>query len=608
MALFDSDGTTPAQATGTTVKLREAALGTDVTDPGVSGFSAGIVWFTNASVNNDYIYVNASADPVTAKIYVFGEASGSVEMAEAITLTNGAGNGPAWVRSTATNWNRLRAVLLTEVAAGVNVTIAGVAASTDVALYPTLSSLRTYYGTNTAIAFTALNPNLGMTPANLDWSEFGGASVLGVTALYSANLQACIDAWNNGSKYVTAARTSFVGRSYDFSFVAQNAHAYTITIASPTIGTQVIKYLSDGSATTAEIAAGFLASFQAHAGGALNESVEVSNPTSTTLRVTSLSPKMPVPVPNDANIVVTATAGVTPAGAGTAPYQGGPWYLSGGDNGTVTAAGYLKAIDLLQSIFVNTIVMDAGQLSVIEYLGAHCKAMLGSMERDAKVGLTGTGTATLPTFTELKAAAISLNNKDVQLFGQSVDVNNTAAVRTTFMPWMQGCIAAGMQAGGPVGTPLTNKQVRASSVSQDSSWNPTDDGEQALDAGVCFMERQPDRSIKITRSVTTYLAEANLAYIEASVNDTINYSVYNLRQDLKTMVGRKGTLRTVSAIKSRARKSLDKRVEEEALNGYSLGTITLSNDVCRVPVDMEVPVPVNFILPQVYVHSTTIEV
>lgn len=292
-----------------------------------------------------------------------------------------------------------------------------------------------------------------------------------------------------------------------------------------------------------------------------------------------------------------------------------PVFLSGGIEGSATSATYLAALNLLKKTRINSIVLLTQDAAVHADGDAHCAYMggVGRSERDLFVGLLGDGVntpplpTTLSTKAEIKAQIIALNSRHTRAFAQSIERYNTAGVRASFYPHFQAAIAAGMQAGSPVGTPLTHKYANVLSIAQSTGatgWNPTDDSEEMIQAGLCFMENVEGVGRRIKRNITTYLISSNLAYIEGSVNEAVNYSVYNFRTNLEWAVGRKGFSGTVNATKSIATNTLGLLVGEEVLVAFQSLDVELIVDVMEVSVQIAPVLPINFV--KSTIHLVTI--
>lgn len=308
--------------------------------------------------------------------------------------------------------------------------------------------------------------------------------------------------------------------------------------------------------------------------------------------------------------LVTATRGTTnkrPANIATAAF------LSGGAEGTATSSDYQAALDLLKDVDVSTIVPLTGDPAVHTALNSHCVYMAGQgkSERDGIVGLvaltgsTPTTPIAAPTKASLKDQILALNSRHLRACAQTITRFNTAGTRTVFAPYFQAVIAAGMQAGSTVGTSLTRKTANVVAIAQDSTWKPSDDANELIQAGLWFMESHRT-GIRCVRNVTTYLQDNNLAYTEASVNEAANFAVFNFRNNLESVVGKKGFAGTIAAARSAATSILSLMVTEGVITQFQSLTVELSGDTLVVAVEIAPVIPINFVTATV--HLVTLPV
>jgi len=297
------------------------------------------------------------------------------------------------------------------------------------------------------------------------------------------------------------------------------------------------------------------------------------------------------------NSQLVTAARATGATGGAPSNTTSPIFLSGGIEGTTSFANWQAALNWLKQIRVNSVVALTGDPAVHAAVDAHCAYMggIGRSERDGFVGLLNTGLTAVPTKAEAKTQIIDLNSRHIRACAQAVDRFNTQGVRTTFPPYFTAAVAAGMQAGSPVGTSLTFKQPNVLNFSQDTSWNPADDAEELIQAGLLFMENVEGVGRRWVRNVTTHLSSNNLAFIEGSVNEAANYSVYTFRTAMEYAVGRKGFAGTVNAAGGVAIGELGLLVDEGILVQYRSLDIELIADVLEVSVEIAPVIPINFV-------------
>jgi hypothetical protein len=281
-------------------------------------------------------------------------------------------------------------------------------------------------------------------------------------------------------------------------------------------------------------------------------------------------------------------------------------FLSGGSEGTPTFTNWQNALNLLKQVRVNSIVVLTGDPAVHAALDAHCAYMggIGRSERDGFVGLLNTALTDVPTKTEAKAQIVNLNTRHIRACAQAITRFNTEGEQTEFLPPFQAAIAAGMQAGSAVGTSLTYKFANVLGFKQHTSWNPTDDSEELVQAGLLFMENVEGVGRRWVRNVTTHLSSNNIAFVEGSVNEAVNFAVFNFRTNLEFAVGKKGFAGTVNASKSVAIGTLGLLVDAEVLTAYNGIDVELIVDVLEVSANISPVIPINFIKSTIHLVTT----
>lgn len=272
-------------------------------------------------------------------------------------------------------------------------------------------------------------------------------------------------------------------------------------------------------------------------------------------------------------------------------------FLSGGAEGAASSTDWQTGLNWLKRIRVNSVVVLTADPAVHAMVDAHCAYMCGygRSERDGFVGILNAGLTGLATKTETKAQIVNLNSRHIRVCAQNVQRYNTAGELETFDPMFAAALAAGQQAGARVGTPLTSKFVNALGFNQHSSWNPTDDADEMVQAGLLFLDTVESVGRKWVRNVTTHLSSNNLAYIEGSVNQAANYAAYEFRTAMEAAVGKAGFAGTVNAANDLARAKLALLVDEGPLVTWRSLALELVSDVMDVSVEMAPVTPVNFV-------------
>jgi hypothetical protein len=303
---------------------------------------------------------------------------------------------------------------------------------------------------------------------------------------------------------------------------------------------------------------------------------------------------------NESSLVsaaVAASSTTYPANTAT------PLFLTGGIEGATTFSNWQAALDLIRDERVNSIVILTSDEAVHAAAVSHCVYMAGPgrSERDCLLG-AASGT----TLTQAKARAVALNTRHARLFVQDVERFNTAGVREQFPPYFTACVAAGMQAGAPVGTSLTFKYPNVLDViGDDTTFTVRDDASDLIQSGLCVLEKVPNIGHRFLRNVTTHLIDDNLAYVEASVNAAVNFAAYELRTALEIAVGKPGFAGTVNAALGVSVGILGQLVGAGAITAYRNLTIELTDDVMTVDVEIAPIIPVNFVRTTLHLVSAS---
>lgn len=302
---------------------------------------------------------------------------------------------------------------------------------------------------------------------------------------------------------------------------------------------------------------------------------------------------------NTSSLVTAAKA----TGASAPPDNtASPLYLSGGVEGTTQFSDWQAALDVLRDELVSTVVVLTSDASVHAAAVTHCNYMAGAgrKERDMVVG-----TAAGVNKAAAQSAAVALNTRHARLLFQEIQRYNSEGEKEWFPPYMYAAAVAGAQAGSAIAESLTFKYFKALATRQDSTIVLQDDANELIQSGLWFLEEVPNTGFRNIRNITTHLIDNNLAYIEASVNEAVNYATYNLRTALEVAVGRKGFQATVNQTLAVAISMLAQLVDAEVITNWRNLAITLTGDVFEVDVEIAAVTPVNFVKTKLHVVSAT---
>lgn len=303
-------------------------------------------------------------------------------------------------------------------------------------------------------------------------------------------------------------------------------------------------------------------------------------------------------------VSVSAAEGAT----GEPDNTSGALFLAGGVEGTTLFADWQAALDLLRDEYVNTVVVLTDDAAVHAATKAHCVYMAGQggQERDCKLG-AASGTS----LSDGQDAVVALNTRHATMCIQDVSRFDTDGIQTQFPPYFTACLAAGMQAGASVGTSLTFKYVDVIDVvGDDSSYNVREDSDELINSGLLMLLRQDGVGFKWLRNVTTYLIDDNPAFVEAAVNQAVNYIAYTIRKRVEFAIGKKsfgGTANDILNVVLTTLHELSDQNGQFALTGWQGLVVEISGDVVRIDLQVQPVESVNFVLTTIHLTRATFQ-
>jgi len=308
---------------------------------------------------------------------------------------------------------------------------------------------------------------------------------------------------------------------------------------------------------------------------------------------------------NTRSLYISATRNAAP-GALPPANTAGPLYLTGGTEGTTTIAQWQTAINLLKKRRVNIIVPMTNDPAVHALLAFHLIERAGKLRSEANgyIGI-GTNAGAGEAKAKIKSQIQLLNTRHISALSQEAKMNNPDTGEAVFYPpHFFGVIAAGMQAGSPIGEPLTHKRPFVSDIRNDNSWSIEDDTEELIDAGLMMAEKVDGVGIRFIRSVTTHLDDDNVVFTEMSANESANTAIFELRRQLELRIGQRGLGGTVANIKGLTYDTLERLVKDEIIVAYKSVSVEQIGDTFPISVEIAPILPINFI--PVTVHLVAI--
>jgi len=287
--------------------------------------------------------------------------------------------------------------------------------------------------------------------------------------------------------------------------------------------------------------------------------------------------------------------------------------FTGAVDGSATNSDWADGFNAFKEERLNTIVpllsADKGAVSIdsVNILAAnHVKdawSTVGRSERNAYV-------SKLTSKDELKDAARALNTAFVSITGQDARVLNRDSELVWQDPWSMGCIAAGMQAGSPVGEPITKKLLNVNDVRvRDGSWSPGQNTNEMIDAGILFSQRLDTGGHRWAVGNTTYGRDPSFVFNRISVIEAAGFVAFDLRFNLDLVfIGTKARTGTAEAVANFVRNRMSTYLTEDIIVGDDLNDglgyknlrVQVEGNTVIINVSVTPVQGIDFILPTIY--------
>jgi len=304
--------------------------------------------------------------------------------------------------------------------------------------------------------------------------------------------------------------------------------------------------------------------------------------------------------------------------------------LTGGVKGASSAAEMANAVAKFQEVRLNSVVplfsqdatadaleglTDSSSSYTIDAIHQLIKTHLSLMsttkrksERQGYLSFKG-------AYADCKSKAGVLADQRVQLAIQDVRQADSGGNIKWFQPWSYACMLAGARGGSPVGTPLTFKFMNVSGVRHTSQavgideedvvidFNPTTQGDDAIQAGITFMEAPQSGGFRTVVDNTTYSKDGNWVYNRGHVMYAADILAFDFRDQLENiLVGKKNTVQ-VNEVKSLAETILGTYLAQgitvstaDAPNGFKQLTVQLNGNTITVNVVVKLVEGIDYVL------------
>lgn len=222
--------------------------------------------------------------------------------------------------------------------------------------------------------------------------------------------------------------------------------------------------------------------------------------------------------------------------------------LTGGSEGTSSSSDWQDALNALASVYANILVVCSDSSTVHGYLKTHMANRWGSAGLEA---VAHTGAASQESLSALKLRQRGLQDPNTSLWFQDVQRENDKGVATWYAPWALAAMAAGIQAGTPLGTPHTYKTLECSDLRANTAIKVTDDdtANDLIKNGIS-LARMWDNDFRVLRCLSTYTASDDSWLIAPNTRSCVAWTVYKVRSRIRQLyLGKRGVKGDVADIK-----------------------------------------------------------
>lgn len=315
-------------------------------------------------------------------------------------------------------------------------------------------------------------------------------------------------------------------------------------------------------------------------------------------------------------------------------------FLSGGIVGATSAAAIVAALDEFEKLRINTVVplfsrdaaldiaedkTDPSSTYLIDSIHAavksHCALMSNTKNRSERHCVL----AYRGSYKDAKTKAANLSSFRSQLVLQDVRASSTDGQIKWMQPHMLAALVAGMRSGAVVGLPLTFKFFNISGLRHTTSqldevpedvvidFEPRTQYDDAIDAGLTFLEQPPAGGFRMVVDNTTYTKDDNWVYNRMATLHAADVVAYDFRTRLENIiVGARNTDFTVVGIRSLCESLLTGYRGQgllggtaDAPNGYSNLSVQLNGNTVLIDVSVILVEGIDFVLSTITLKRNT---
>lgn len=213
--------------------------------------------------------------------------------------------------------------------------------------------------------------------------------------------------------------------------------------------------------------------------------------------------------------------------------------FSGGARGASSNSSVQAAFDALLEFRVNiavplfssdnqdgSTVLVASANSILKDHVENRSSLLGRSECQGYVSIAGNKDA-------FKAECARLNSRWLSVTSQKVTELDIDGNLIEMPEYAFAVVCAQTQAGSAIGTPLTNRIIPSSGLSQDVSWKPSTDGVELIKAGGLIAGADENNVLRVIAGYTCWLGDTNNANIYIETVESLAIFAFNHRQFMR---------------------------------------------------------------------------
>lgn len=304
--------------------------------------------------------------------------------------------------------------------------------------------------------------------------------------------------------------------------------------------------------------------------------------------------------------------------------------LAGGARGASSSADILNGLTKFEKFHVNAILplfsrdaaddaadnlTDSGSTYTIagihQAVKTHISLMKTTKRRSERQGYL----SIKDSYADSKTQASVLADGRMQLAIQDTrNIDSQGAIKW-FQPWSFSALMAGARGGAPIGEPLTFKFMNCSGIRHTAQAMSTPDAnivtdfdpdlqsDDAIQAGITFMEAPQNGGFRIVVDNTTYGRDNNFVFNRGNVLYAADIVAYNFRNSLENaFIGRKNTV-SVADIAGVAATTLTTFLAQgitvstpDAPQGYKKLTVRIEGNTIYIEVTIKLVEGIDFVL------------